>query len=186
MGRLIYGLTASLDGFVNDPDGDLSWGEPDEETSRFVNDQQRGIGTYLFGRRMFETMRVWDDESALVGWPDYILDYVAVWRAADKVVYSTTLPEPSEPRTRLERRLDLDAVRALKESSSADLAVGGPTLARHFLAAGLVDELALFVAPVAIGGGTRFLPDGLHLDLTLLEERRFAAGTTFLRYAVRS
>ena len=184
MGKLVYGLTASLDGYVNGPDGDFSWSEPDEETSRFVNDLQRGIGTYLFGRRMFETMRVWDDADTLAGLPDFVLDYASVWRAAEKVVYSTTLPEPSEPRTRLLRSLDLEEVSALKQSSVSGLAVGGPTLASHVLKAGLVDELALFVVPVVIGGGTRYLAEGVELDVTLVELRRFVSGTVFLRYSV--
>jgi dihydrofolate reductase len=185
MGKLVYGISASLDGYVNGPDGTFRWAEPDEETHRFINGLQRGIGTYLFGRRMFETMRVWEDDEALVGFPDYALEYATIFRAAEKVVFSTTLADPGLPRTRVERRLDLDAVRTLKESSAADLGVGGPTLAGELLRAGLVDELALFVAPVVVGGGTRLLPDHLSLDLSLIEERRFGSDTVFLHYAVR-
>lgn len=185
MGKLVYGMTTSLDGYINGPDGRFDWSEPDEETHRFINELERRVGTYLFGRRMFETMRIWEDDEALAGWADYALEYAPIWRSADKVVFSTTLDRPAIPRTTLERRLDLEAVRALKESSTADLAVGGPTLAAHLLRAGLVDELTLFVVPKVVGGGTRFLPDGLDLDLSLEEERRFGSGTVFLRYAVR-
>jgi dihydrofolate reductase len=185
MSRLVYGLTTSLDGYVNDPDGGFDWAEPDEEVHGFVNDLQRGVGTYLFGRRMADIMRFWDDEAALAGQPGVVADYAALWRAADKVVYSTTLSEPPVRGARLLHQLDLDDVRALKESSASDLAVGGPTLAAHLLRAGLVDQLEVFVAPLSIGGGTRFLPDDVRLDLALLAERRFASGTVFLRYSVR-
>ncbi len=184
MGKLVYGMSTSLDGFVNDRDGGIDWTAPDEETHRFVNDLERRVGTYLFGRRLFETMRVWEDDAFLEGMPDYAAEYTPIYRAADKVVFSTTLEDPGLPRTRVERRLDFGAVRALKESSTADLSAGGPTLAADLLSAGLVDELTLFVVPVVIGGGTRFLPDGLVLDLSLLEERRFGSGAVFLRYAV--
>lgn len=185
MGKLIYGIMAvSLDGFVNDADGSLEWSDPDEEVQRFVTDRLRGIGTYLFGRRLSEAMRIWDDDEALAGLPPSASDYAPVWRGADKVVFSTTLEEPALPRTRLERRLDVDAVRAWKESSAADLEVGGPTLAGSMLKAGLVDEIHLLLVPAIVGGGTRFLPDDLRLDLTLAEERRFPTGTVFLRYEV--
>jgi len=185
MGKLVYGMSVSLDGYVNGSDGTFGWSEPDEEVHRFVNELQRRVGTYLFGRRMFETMRVWEDDAALASLPDYVLEYAPIWRAAEKVVFSTTLEEPAIPRTRVERRLDLDAVRALKESSSADLAVGGPTLAGDLLRAGLVDELTLFLVPVVVGAGTRFLADQLTLDLSLVDERRFDSNTVLLRYAIR-
>ena len=185
MGRLVYGMSSSLDGYVNRADGTIEWTAPDEETHRFVNELERRVGTYLFGRRLFETMRVWDDDEALAGLPDYALEYAPIWRAADKVVFSTTLEKPDVPRTRVERRLDIDAVRSLKEASAADLAVGGPTLAAEMLRAGLVDELTLFIVPVVVGAGTRFLPEQLRLDLSLVEEQRFGSGTVFLRYAIR-
>jgi len=185
MGKLVYGMSTSLDGYVNRADGSIDWTAPDEETHRFVNHLESRIGTYLFGRRLFETMRVWDDDEALAGMPDYALEYAPVWRAVDKVVFSTTLAALNVPRTRVERRLDVDDVRRLKESSAADLAVGGPTLAAEMLRAGLVDELTLFIVPVVVGAGTRFLPDQLNLDLSLVEERRFDSGTVFLRYAIR-
>lgn len=185
MGKLVYGMSVSLDGYVNGPDGGFGWTESDEELHRFASARQHGVGTYLMGRRMFEAMRVWDDEAALADLPEYFLDYVPIWRTADKVVYSTTLEQTTLPRTRIERWLDLGAVRALKESSERDLEVAGPTLASELLHAGLVDEITLFVAPVVVGAGTRFLPDQLSLDLTLVEQRRFTPGNVFLRYAVR-
>lgn len=184
MGKLIYGLTTSLDGYVNGPDGAFAWAEPDEELHGFVNDLQRRIGTYLFGRRMADIMRFWDDTAALADEPGVVADYASLWGAADKVVYSTTLTEPPLRGAKLLNRLDLDDVRALKATSTSDLAAGGPTLAAHLLRAGLVDELEIFVAPVSIGGGTRFLPGDVRLDLTLTDERRFASGTVFLRYSV--
>lgn len=184
MGTLVYGMSVSLDGYVTGPDGGIEWTAPDEETHRFVNDLERRVGTYLFGRRLFETMQVWEDDAFLEGMPDYAAEYAPIYRAANKVVLSTTLEDPGLPRTRVERRLDPGAVRALKESSTADISAGGPTLAADLLSAGLVDEITLFVVPVAVGGGTRFLPDGLVLDLALLEERRFGSGTVFLRYAI--
>lgn len=186
MGTLVYGMSVSLDGYVNGPDGGIDWTDPDGETHRFINELESRIGTYLFGRRMFETMRVWEDPAFLADLPDFAMEYTPIYLAAQKIVYSSTLQDPGLPRTRVERRLDLDAVRALKESTDADLAVGGPTLAAPLLRAGLVDELTVFLVPVIVGGGTRFLPDGLSLDLTLTEERRFASGTVFLRYTTRS
>ncbi|MDQ7994156.1 MAG: dihydrofolate reductase family protein [Propionicimonas sp.] len=185
MGTLVYGLSTSLDGYVTGPDGTIDWTVPDEETSRFVNARESRVGTYLLGRRMYETMRVWEDDSFLVGLPDFIVEYVPIWRAAEKVVYSTTLEDPGRPRTRVERRLDPDAVRALKESTTADVGVAGAALAAGMLRAGLVDELTLLVLPVVVGGGTRFLPAGLGLSLELTEVQRFGSGAVFLRYAIK-
>jgi dihydrofolate reductase len=178
-------MSVSLDGYVNGPDGTFGWTEPDEQLSRFVNDVQSRVGIYFFGRRVFETMRVWEDDAALAGLPDYLLEYAPIYRAAEKVVFSTAMEDPALPRTRVERRLDADAVRGLKESTMADLAVAGPTLAADFLRAGLVDELTLISVPVVVGAGTRFLPDRLSLRLSLVEERSFASGSVFLRYAVQ-
>ncbi|HEX2856270.1 MAG TPA: dihydrofolate reductase family protein [Propionibacteriaceae bacterium] len=185
MGKLVYGLSASLDGFVTDGDGRIDWTAPDPETSRFVNDVQSRVGTYLFGRRMWETMRVWDDEAALTGMPDYILEYVPIWRGIDKVVVSASMPGLDAPRARLVRRLEPVGVRALVDAADADVEVGGPTLAAPLLRAGLVDEITVVQVPVVVGAGTRFLPEGLRLDLSLVDERRFASGSVFLRYAVR-
>ena len=184
MGILSYGMIASLDGYVAGPDGDFSWAEPDEEVHRFVNERDRHVGTYLYGRRMFEVMRFWDDDAALADAPEYIREYAAIWQAADKVVFSTSIEPPSLPRTRLERRFDPDAIRALKSSVRGDLAVAGAGLAAAALRADLVDELTVYVAPVSVGEGTPLLPRGLFLRLELLEERRFASGMLFLRYRV--
>jgi dihydrofolate reductase len=181
MGRLIYSSITSLDGYINDAQGKFDWAEPDEEVLAFVNEQERPIGTYLYGRRMYETMAAWESmpphESAAVN------DYTGIWRAADKVVYSTTLDAPSSAKTRIERAFDADAVRALKQSG--DVSVGGPGLAAAAIRAGLVDEIRLFLSQAVVGGGTRCLPDDVFLALDLLDERRFAGGTVFLRYAVR-
>ena len=185
MGMLSYGMITSLDGFVAGPDGDFDWAEPDEETHRFVNEREHSVGTYLYGRRMFETMRAWAEDDWLVDAPDYVREYADIWRAADKVVYSTTLAAPGIERTLVEPQLDLQAIRTVKESSDTDLSVSGPTLAADLLRAGLVDELSIYVAPAVVGAGTRLLPTGLRLDLLLIEEHRFASGIVFLRYTVR-
>ena len=186
MAKLLYSMIASLDGYVADERGDFSWAEPDEEVHRFVNDLERDVRTYLFGRRMYEVMAVWDDPAALAGEPAYIREFGELWRAADKIVYSRTLANVRTGRTRIERDFVPDEVRRLKEAADRDFAIGGPDLAGQALRAGLVDELHLFVVPVAIGGGRRWLPADLRLELELLDERRFTRGTVYLRYAVRS
>ena len=185
MAPLVYAALASLDGFVADERGEWGWAKPDEEVHTAVNELERGIGTYLYGRRMYEVLAAWEtigtggDEHA-----PYILDYAEIWRASDKVVYSRTLEEPISARTRIERRFDPDAVRAMKEEATSALSIGGADLAAQALAAGLVDELHLFLAPAIVGGGTRALPDGVRLDLELRGERRFASGFAHLHYAV--
>ncbi len=184
MGILGYGMISSLDGYVTGPDGSFDWAEPDAEVHQFVNDRDRGIGTYLYGRRMWEIMRVWGEDAWLEGEPEVVRDFAQLWRAAEKVVFSTTLEPVEAPRTRLERRLDVDAIRRLKESAQADLAVAGPTVAAELIRAGLVDELTVYLAPVVVGGGVRLLPE-TSLALDLLEERRFGSGFVFLRYGVR-
>ncbi|SDL42024.1 dihydrofolate reductase family protein [Tessaracoccus oleiagri] len=186
MGTLSYGMTASLDGFVNSADGTFDWGTPDEEVHDFILEQQQRIGTYLIGRRMFETMRVWDEDDFVAGMEEPYVQFTPIWRAADKIVFSSSLEDPGIPRTRVERSLDIDAIRRLKSSSAKDLEVAGPTLGAAFLRAGIVDELCLYIAPVVVGGGTRLFQEGLSLNLTLLEERRFGSGTVFLRYGVLS
>jgi dihydrofolate reductase len=181
MGRLIASSIASLDGYVADADGRFDWSAPDAEVHAFVNDLERQVGTMLLGRRMYEVLAVWetmdDPEPVMV-------DFAQIWRAADKVVYSTTLEQPVTARTRIERAFEPDAVRALKQAADRDLSIGGPHLAAHAFAAGLVDEVQLFLNPVVVGGGTRALPDGVRLGLDLRDERRFANGVVFLRYAV--
>jgi dihydrofolate reductase len=180
-GKLIYSAIASLDGYTADAEGKFDWARPDAEVHAFVNDLERPIGTYLYGRRMYEVMAVWEtmDDPAPVS-----QDFAALWRAADKVVYSTTLAEPSSTRTRIEREFDVDAVGALKEAANRDLTIGGPELAAHALAAGLVDEVQLLLTPIVVGGGTRALPEGVRLGLELMDERRFGNGVVFLRYGV--
>jgi dihydrofolate reductase len=180
--KLIYSAIASLDGYVADADDRFDWAAPDAEVHAFVNDLERPIGTYLYGRRMYETMRYWADPARLEDEQPVARDFARIWQAADKVVYSTTLDAPSTPRTRIERRLDPDAVRRLKAQATSDLTIGGAELAGQALRARLVDELQLLLVPVLVGGGTRALPDGVRSDLELLEERRFESGTVFLRY----
>lgn len=185
MANLIYSFIMSLDGYVADRDGRFDWGEPDEEVHTFVNGLQRGIGTFLFGRRLYEVMVAWEDPSAFAQEPPYIQDFAELWKAADKVVFSRTLDRPSSERTRIEREFDADAVRQLKADAGQDLAVGGPELASSAIRAGLVDEFQMFISPVVVGGGKRYLPDDVRLDLELLEERRFGNGVVFLRYGNR-
>jgi len=182
MGRLIYSAIASLDGYIADDHGNFDWAAPDEEVHAFVNDLERSAGTYLYGRRMYETMAVWEAMEARPGLSPAMADYARIWRAAEKVVYSTTLATVAGERTRIERAFEPEAVRRLKESEERDLTVGGPGLAGAAIVAGLVDELQLLVAPVLVGAGTRSLPDGVRLDLELLEQRRFDNGMAFLRY----
>ncbi len=186
MGRLIYSAITSLDGYVEDPDGRFDWAAPDEEVHRFVNELERPVGTYLYGRRMYDTMVDWETAHTEPEQPAYALDFAALWRAADKVVYSTTLETVASERTRIEREFDPDAVRRLTASADRDLTVGGPELAALAFRAGLVDELQLFVTPVVVGGGKPALPDGVHLDLGLRDQRAFGSGVVFLRYDVRA
>jgi dihydrofolate reductase len=183
--RLIYSSIASLDGYIADEDGNFDWAEPDEEVHTFVNDLQRPVGTYLLGRRMYEVLVAWETLQT-AGRPPYIRDFADIWREADKVVYSTTLETASSARTRIERSFDPDAVRQMKASAGRDLTVGGPGLAAHALRAGLVDECHLFLTPIAVGGGTRFFPEGVRIELELLDERRFGNGTVHLRYRARA
>jgi dihydrofolate reductase len=182
--QLIYSAIASLDGYVADAEGKFEWAAPDAEVHAFVNDLERPVGTYLYGRRMYETMVYWADPKLLEDEEPIARDFARIWQAADKVVYSTTLESPSTPRTRIERRLDPDAVRRLKVEATRDLTVGGAELAGQALRAGLVDELQLLAVPVLVGGGTRAFPDEARSDLELLDERRFENGTVFLRYRV--
>jgi dihydrofolate reductase len=182
MAKLIYSAIASLDGYVADEDGNFDWAEPDEEVHRFINDLERPVGTYLYGRRMYEVMRFWETADTAPGQPDHGRDYAQVWQAADKVVYSRTLERPSTARTRVERDFDPEAVRRMKAEARPDLSVGGPGLAAEAFRAGLVDEVQLFLAPVVVGGGNRALPDKVRVDLDLVDERRFGSGMVLLRY----
>lgn len=185
MSKLIYSMLASLDGYVSDSRGDFGWAAPDAELHTFVNDQSRSIGTFLYGRRMYETMVFWETAHTHPGAPPFIVEFARLWQAADKRIYSTQLAEVRSQRTRIERRFDAGALRTLKATSERDLAIAGPQLAAQALRAGLVDELQLYLAPAIVGGGNRLLPDDLRLDLTLLDERRFGTGFVYLRYGVR-
>ncbi len=184
MGQLIYTGIASLDGYVADRDGNFSWSEPDREVHTFVNDLERDVRTYLYGRRMYQVMSAWETLGT-TSELDYIQDYARIWQGADKVVYSSTLTVASTAKTRIERTFDPNAVRELKDATSTSISISGPTLAAAALRAGLVDECRLFLNPVAVGGGRRFLPDGLNLRLELLDERTFGNGVVYLRYRTR-
>jgi dihydrofolate reductase len=181
MAKLIYGAIASLDGYVADEDGKFDWCMPDEEVHAFVNDLERPVGTYLYGRRMYDVMVAWETMD-LAGRSPVMRDYAELWRAADKIVYSTTLQVAASARTRIERDFDPEAVRRLKAQAECDISVGGPGLAGQAIRAGLVDEYHLFLSPVIVGGGTRALPDGVGRQLELLDERRFANGVVHLHY----
>ena len=183
MAKLIYSAITSLDGYVEDKQGKFDWAAPDDEVFAFVNDLERPIGTYLYGRRMYETMLFWETASA--DQPAVTRDFTEIWRAADKIVYSRTLQAPSGGRTRIEPDFDPAAIRRLKESSARDITVGGAELAGQAMAAGLVNECHLFLVPVIVGGGTRALPDDVHAQLELLDERRFRSGVVHLRYSLR-
>ena len=183
MAKLIYSAIASLDGYVADEDGNFDWAAPDEEVHGFVNDLERPVGTYLYGRRMYETMAVWE-AMPLDDQPPVARDFAEIWRAADKVVYSRTLAAVSSARTRIERDFDAGAIREMKERSPHDITMGGPELAAQAIRAGIVDELQLFLAPVLVGGGKHALPTTTKVDLDLREEQRFGNGTVYLRYAV--
>jgi len=185
MGSLIYSGITSLDGYVSDQNGNFDWSVPDDEVHTFVNDLERPVGTYLYGRRMYEVMVAWET-MPLDGQPPFIRDFAKVWRAADKIVYSRTLQSVSSARTRIEREFDPEAVRQLKANAATDLGVGGPELAAQAIRAGLVDQWWLLVSPVVVGGGKQFLPDDVRLNLELGDERRFANGVVYLRYHAKS
>jgi dihydrofolate reductase len=181
MAKLICLTICSLDGYVADEHGNFDWAEPAEDVHALVNDLERSVGTFLLGRRMYEVLVAWEtlDTSDQ---PASIRDFAGIWHAADKIVYSTTLDEVSSERTTIERRFDPEAVRALMTTTDRDLSIGGPELAAHAIRSGLVDEYQLFVVPTVVGGGTRAFPDGVRLDLDLVDERRFGNGTVHLRY----
>ena len=185
MARLIYSAITSLDGYVADGDGNFDWAAPDEEVHTFVNDLERPVGTYLFGRRMYEVMVFWENAHTLTDLPPFIQDFAEIWQAADKIVYSTTLQTVSSARTQLERSFDPETVRRMKVTAERDISVGGPDIAAQAIRAGLVDECHLFVAPIVVGGGTRFLPHNVRLELELLDERRFSSGVVHLHYRCR-
>ena len=185
MAKLIYSAITSLDGYIEDKNGQFDWAMPDEEVHRFINDLERAAGTHLYGRRMYETMAVWETDPALTAESPLMQDFAAIWQAADKIVYSRTLEGVSTARTRIERNFDPQAVRQLKATARQDLLIGGPALATHAFKARLVDECHLFLVPVVVGGGKRSLPDDVRLELVLLEERRFGNGMVYLHYRIK-
>jgi dihydrofolate reductase len=186
MAKLIYSAITSLDGYLADEDGNFDWAMPDEEVHTFVNDLERPVGTYLYGRRMYEVMVYWETANTLADQPPFMQDFAEIWQAADKIVYSKTLKTVSSARTRIERDFDPEAVRQLKATTGRDIGVGGPDLAAQAIKAGLVDEFHLFVAPIVVGGGKQSLPDNVRLKLELVDERRFANGMVHLHYRTRT
>jgi dihydrofolate reductase len=185
MAKLIYSAITSLDGYIEDKHGKIDWAAPNDEVHAFVNDLERPIGTYLYGRRMYETMVFWETVRTSGDQAAVARDFAEIWRAAEKIVYSRTLQAPSSERTRIERDFDPAAVRRLKESSARDITIGGAELAGQAIAAGLADECHLFLSPVLVGGGKRALPDDVRAQLELLAERRFRSGVVYLHYALR-
>jgi dihydrofolate reductase len=186
MARLIYSAIASADGYTEDAAGSFEWAAPGEDLLRFVNDLERPVGTYLYGRRMYETMLYWETAHAVPGQPSSVRDFTGIWQAADKIVFSKTLESVSSARTRIERDFDPGMVRQLKSATGHDLTVGGADLAGQAITAGLVDELQLFLVPIVVGGGKRALPNRVRSDLELLDTQRFASGAVYLRYRPRS
>ena len=186
MGKLIYSAIASADGYVEDAAGSFDWAAPDEELHSFVNDLERPVGTYLYGRRMYETMLYWETAHTVPGQPSFVREFTGIWQAAGKIVFSKTLTSVSNARTRIEPNFDPGMVRQLKRATEHDMTVGGADLAGQAIKAGLVDELQLFLVPIVVGGGKRALPNGVRSDLELLDTRRFASGAVYLRYRPKS
>ena len=186
MAKLIYAANMSLDGYVEDETGSFDWSEPDEEVHEFWNEHERQVGTSLYGRGMYETMRVWDSDDWLTTEPAVVRAYAEIWRASTKIVYSSTLQEVSTARTRIEREFRPEAVRQLKEESGSDLSIGGATIGAEAFRHGLVDECVLLLCPVTVGGGKSALPRDMRIDLDLIEHRRFRNGVIYVRHAVRS
>jgi dihydrofolate reductase len=185
MAHLIYSAISSLDGYIEDSDGNFDWAMPDEEVHRFINNLERTAGTYLYGRRMYETMIVWETDPHLAADSPLTQDFAEIWQAADKIVYSRTLAAASTRKTQIERSFDPEAIQQLKKTAGHDILIGGPELAAHAFRSGLIDECHLFLTPIIVGGGKPSLPDHVRVELELLEERRFGNGMVFLRYRVR-
>ena len=185
MAHLIYSAISSLDGYIEDMEGNFDWAAPDEEVHSFINDLERGAGTYLLGRRMYETMIVWETDPDLAADSPLTHDYAEIWQAANKIVYSRTLETVSTRKTQLERTFDPEAIRQLKEAVEQDISIGGAELAAHAFRAGLIDECQLFLTPIIVGGGKPSLPDNVRIELELMEERRFGSGVVFLHYRTR-
>jgi len=185
MAHLIYSAISSLDGFIEDLDGNFDWAMPDEEVHRFINNLERATSTYLLGRRMYETMMVWETDPNLAADSPLMRDFAEVWQAANKIVYSKTLETVSTRKTQIERNFNPEAIKQLKKTAQQAISIGGPELAAHAFRAGLIDECHLFLIPILVGGGKSALPDNVRLELELLEERRFGNGTVYLRYRTR-
>lgn len=185
MAKLIYSAIMSLDGYIADENGNFDWAAPDEEVHAFVNELERPVGTYLYGRGMYDVMAVWDNSDLFADEPRVVQDFAKIWQAADKIVYSRTLESVASARTRIEREFDPEAVRQMKATSGRDLSVGGPGLAAQALRAGLVDECYFFLTPIIVGAGKQALPDYVRLRLELLDERRFTSGMVYLSYRVK-
>jgi dihydrofolate reductase len=186
MTKLIYSAITSLDGYTADEEGNFDWAAPDEEVHTFVNDLERPVGTYLYGRRMYEVMAPWETDPSLADQSRVMREFAELWQAADKVVYSKTLEAVSSARTRIERDFDPEAVRQLKTQAERDITVGGSDLAAQAIKSGLVDEFHLFVTPIVVGGGLQSLPNNVRVKLELLDERRFGNGVVFLCYRTRT
>jgi dihydrofolate reductase len=182
MARLIFSATTSLDGYIEDVNGNFDWAAPDEEVHKFINDLERSAGTHLYGRRMYETLMVWETDPNLATESPLLRDYAEIWQAAEKIVYSKTLPAVPTRKTRIERNFDPTVIQQLKETAEGNILIGGPGLAAHAFQAGLVDECQLFLTPIIVGGGKSALPKNVRLELELVEERRFSGGVVFLRY----
>lgn len=182
MAHLIYTVNLSLDGYTEDRDGKFDWIAPEQEYFGFISNLVREAGTYLYGRRMYESMMVWETDPTLAAESPLRRDFAEIWQAANKIVYSRTLASVPTRKTQLERNLDLEAIRQLKEVVEQDILIGGAELAAHAFRSGLIDECHLFVAPIIVGGGKPALPDNVRLELELLAERRFGNGTVYLRY----
>jgi len=185
MARLIYSAISSLDGYIEDRDGNFDWAMPDEEVHGFINNLERSAGTHLYGRRMYETLMVWETDPNLAAESPLLRDFAEIWQAADKIVYSKTLEAVSTRKTQMERNFNPTVIRQLKEAVEHDILIGGPELAAHAFRAGLIDECHLFLTPIIVGGGKQSLPDNVRLELELLEERRFGSSVVFLRYRTR-
>ncbi|MCU1428266.1 MAG: deaminase [Actinomycetia bacterium] len=186
MAKLIYSAITSLDGYVADEDGNFDWAAPDEEVHAYVNDLERPVGTYLYGRRMYEVMVWWETAHTMADARPVTQDFAAIWQAAEKVVYSKTLPAVSSTKTRIEREFDPEAVRQMKAHAGRDIGVGGPDLAAQAFKAGLIDECHLFLSPIVVGGGNQSLPNGVRVKLELVDERRFGNGVVHLHYRTKT
>lgn len=182
MAKLIYVTNTSLDGFIEDQHGSFNFSEPADDRFVFTTELMGQVGTHLYGRRLYETMAVWETDPAFAAESELMAEFARIWQAADKIVYSTTLGEVSTGRSKLERAFVPETVRTMKESASRDLMVGGANIAAHAFAAGLVDEYHAFICPVILGEGKPALPNDLRTELTLLDERKLSNGVIYVRY----